>query len=70
VGRINDLQHLGGCSLPLQRLITLPGALVEFPLQLSNRPPKIGDFIIERRGHLRLPVRPAPDGSNLIGTRS
>jgi hypothetical protein len=52
--RIDDLEHLGGRGLTGQ-------CVVKSPLQLSIGTPKIGHFIIERRGHLRLPVRPAPD---------
>src|SRR5215469_13971316 len=57
--RIDDLQDFGHRSLLRLGLVTLPGAVVQFPLQLSVGSPKTDYFIIERRGHLHLPVRPA-----------
>jgi hypothetical protein len=51
---IDDLQDFGHRSLLRLGLVTLPGALVQFPLQLSVGSPKIGYFVIERRGHVLL----------------
>jgi hypothetical protein len=61
----NDFSH---CGLLSRVLIPLGKGLFEPPLQLSIGPPKI-HLAIEGRGHLRLPVRPAPDEWYLIGTR-
>ena len=58
---IDDLQHLCRGGLLLQCFVALGKGLVEPLLQLSVGTPKICYFVIERRGHLHLPSRPAPD---------
>src|SRR5262245_21693444 len=54
---VDDLQHLGGRCLPLQRFVALPGALIEPPLQLGVNLAKFGYLVIERRGHVLTPSR-------------
>src|SRR5215472_5552652 len=59
---IDDLQDFGHRSLLRLGLVTLPGALVQFPVQLSVGTPKIGYFVIERRGHVLLRRALLPTG--------
>jgi len=59
---IDDLQYLGGCGLPLQGLIALGKGLIEPPLQVSVGAPKLGYFVIERRGHVLLRRALLPTG--------
>src|SRR5437762_538485 len=59
--RIDNFKDFSHCGLLSRVLITLGKGLFEASLQLSIRTPKISHFTNERRGHLRLPVRPAPN---------
>jgi hypothetical protein len=65
---IYDLQHFGNRVFLRLGFAKLGSALVEYSLQLGVGPPKISYFVIERRGHLRLPSALLPTGSYLIGT--
>jgi hypothetical protein len=44
--RVDDLQHLGGRGLPLQRLVTLGFALVTLGFALGKLTFEIGDPLI------------------------
>jgi hypothetical protein len=50
--------------------IALGKGLIEPPLQFSVGAPKIGYFVVEYRGHVRTPSRPAPDRMILDRHRS
>jgi hypothetical protein len=63
---IDYLQDLCGRNITFQRVVTLPGALVEPLLQLGVSPPKFDYFVVERRGHLPAPSLPAPDRMILL----
>src|SRR5215831_17715831 len=59
---VDDLQHLGSRSLAVE-------GLIEPPLQLGVSSAKFGYLVIERRGHVLTPSRPA-SGSMILRSAS
>src|SRR5712691_9277281 len=62
---IDDLQHLGGRGLALQRLITLGSAFGKLALKIGDHLLKIGQGTPGGRAHLRSPLGVLPTRSYL-----